>query len=499
MTSPTEEEEKDTTVGRDRASTRIKFIQHKTDAWVNFDVNIMEINTKDQTFGINAHINVFWHDKHFVDDVLRPHEVKQESWNKENQYIRNYNYDDFSSLFRNYRLPLNVHKLFENTVQEDSSPKEDFQIWINPQTKDLHIYIKFQGSLSEHLECDDFPFDAQFLNMQLVYDMRHYSFTADCPWYVYMKSPFPYHLPITVKKSSSITQWKLLSPWIDLSEHKILLPADESHDVVHNKNASPRDGSKNQMLQSQEDSNAVSPKIPFALIKLRVRRDPNYYLLYAVFPSVLIISSSFAVISVDPEDIGDRLEFITTLLLTVTAFQYAISAELPDSPMLTNVDKIILMGYLIECMFILYVSISATWIDHEDVVDKIELILPTILFVIWALCCFFFVIYPYYQYRNGVDWIAKANDEYEQFDVNHDRDDYVAEMQDGDLFRGTNDGGKVVGKKELKCYYVDERGPDPKTGRDVRFLQINQAANVEDIHPEAELLKKEVLRTQMFK
>eukprot|EP01084_Bolivina_argentea_P127403 225333_1 len=419
---------------------RQTFHQNKeSETWLNIRVDLTEIDTKSQTFSIYAFVNIFWIDAAFVDGVFN------EKCASNNKHIHSMSHDEFKNVFGSYRLPVNVTKLFENAVSTDIPAKDEWKIWINPQTKDLHIFLKWKGRLTEHLECEDFPFDAQYLNIKILLDTKHYNFVTKCPDFVYLASPFKYHLPITCTKFSSIVQWKMLSPWMDLRNKK-------------------------KYFRKQNNLKKQGPEFDYSLIKLRVQRKPYFYLLYTALPLTLIITSSFAVVSIPPDEIGDRLGFLVTLMLTIAAFQYAISTDLPESPTLTNVDKFILSGYGIACLFIIYVSISVKFTEYEES-DMIELVLPFILCVLWICCIVTFICCPFCKYKRGVDWIKMWDGEFREFDVQN-----VLSMQENDIFLGTNSsGGRICDEKEdLYCKYTDAW----MNGK--RYLQIERVQHKTD-------------------
>ena len=91
--------------------------------------------------------------------------------------------------------------------------------------------------------------------------------------------------------SSSITEYEMLSPWIDFSGEQPLS------------------------------------------IRLRVERQPGYYFGSIILPNFLIVVAAFAVfpIKIDDEEssVADRLSISVTLMLTAVAFKYVITEQLP--------------------------------------------------------------------------------------------------------------------------------------------------------------------------
>jgi len=189
------------------------------------------------------------------------------------------------------------------------------------------LYIHFHASCAERMELDQFPFDAQFLNMQLMYRTDDYFFLSECPEWLKKDDRhllFNTHRPIKLTVKDSLkSQWKIEEPWID-------------------------------MRQDRGDYN-----FPFSLIRLRVRREPAFYLFNGVLPLFLVIVCSFASFVMPVEEFLDgKLGYIITLLLTTAAFQYALSSDLPKSQESTMVDVYILYAYGILSFFTLEIAVA---------------------------------------------------------------------------------------------------------------------------------------------
>ena len=81
------------------------------------------------------------------------------------------------------------------------------------------LYFRFNAHCAEHMELHSFPFDAQFLNMQICYRVQDYYFSSQCPeWITYNEKyrQFQIHRPIKLTITASIkSQWQIEEPWID--------------------------------------------------------------------------------------------------------------------------------------------------------------------------------------------------------------------------------------------------------------------------------------------
>ena len=75
-----------------------------------------------------------------------------------------------------------------------------------------------------------------------------------------------------------------------------------------------------------------------ALIRIRIRRNPSYFVANIIFPFFVIVSSSFSLFANPPSEVSDRLGVSLTILLTFTAFQSIIADELPQTSEMLMID-----------------------------------------------------------------------------------------------------------------------------------------------------------------
>ena len=76
------------------------------------------------------------------------------------------------------------------------------------------LYFRFNASCNEHMELREFPFDAQFLNLQIMYRIDDYYFLSECPSWITKNDrhlQFKLHKPIklTVKDSIKVQPQKM--------------------------------------------------------------------------------------------------------------------------------------------------------------------------------------------------------------------------------------------------------------------------------------------------
>eukprot|EP01084_Bolivina_argentea_P021573 40087_1 len=264
-------------------------------AWLATEIHLTSINLRDQTFDIRAWINVFWKDNTLLEYLL---EHKKEEFHGAEKYV---NHRQFERICNNYSLPIKPHNPFLNMVER--SDEVNSRVWLDPANKCFHLTFCVTCTLSERFELNEFPFDAQFLNIKVPYTVNKYRFITEMPKWVFPQSRYGYHIPVKCCKHESVSQYELLSPWLDMR-------------VEHS------------FFNSNEKS-----QFKYSLIRLRVKRKSSYYLLYIMLPLFLIISTAFSIFALtDPEadSLGDQLGYLVTLLLSIAAYLYSISADLPE-------------------------------------------------------------------------------------------------------------------------------------------------------------------------
>ena len=75
-----------------------------------------------------------------------------------------------------------------------------------------------------------------------------------------------------------------------------------------------------------------------AVIRLRVRRDPWYYLLRITFVSVILSAVEACSFLIDVRDLGGRFGVSGTMLLSAVAFYFVTLEQLPKVAYLTRTD-----------------------------------------------------------------------------------------------------------------------------------------------------------------
>ena len=129
----------------------------------------------------------------------------------------------------------------------------------------------------------------------------------------------------------------------------------------------------------------LNPNVPYSLIRLRVSTNPWSIIVGILLPFFGIVLLSFITFFFDDESFGDRIAIPITLLLTFAAFQGAVKQYLPDTCNILYIDIYIIVSYFIQ-----FVIIAETWVIQNLSDDKEKsdtdyitgLILGILLFIV---------------------------------------------------------------------------------------------------------------------
>merc|ERR1712129_265436 len=230
-----------------------------------------------------------------------------------------------------------------------------------------------------------FPFDSQFLNLKLRWQFKHY---VILDWDMkgayhdkkalfdvitkrndaeYWEEPFQISLKETLED-----EFTMLQAWIDFRINKVQKLSNEhssSTRVLAKDNAGCR----------------------FALIRLRVERNPADFMANTIFPFFIIVACGFSVYGIDSQAIGERLSVSVTILLTFAAFQSVTAEQTPRSSAILLIDYYIGFAYLLQ--FMLIAGTFLTGLDAAEDYDMVffDNLLGSVLAVFWILFSFFYM------------------------------------------------------------------------------------------------------------
>lgn len=211
-------------------------------------------------------------------------------------------------------LPVDDGHLFENGRRNTSFHTHDDHLTYDPETKLVSWTLEVMATLSEVFELNEFPFDRQFLTV-IMKIRPEWKLLAEQPSWVPDKLPGIFG----GRMSSGLLSYDMNTPLINFDD----------------------------------------PEAPHAI--MRVERIVAYYLPNMILPVFLIVGLTVTAFSID--GLSDRMQLVPTLLLTLIAFKYSLSADLPVTPYLTFIDKYILFSYAVM-MIIVVENVARHFVDE---------------------------------------------------------------------------------------------------------------------------------------
>ncbi|MGK7938265.1 MAG: hypothetical protein AB4206_21075 [Xenococcaceae cyanobacterium] len=99
-----------------------------------------------------------------------------------------------------------------------------------------------------------------------------------------------------------------------------------------------------QITQTQE----IRSEVPFSkfLMQIKLIRRPGFYLWKVIIPLIILVIISWSVFWMAEESLADRISFSLTGILTVVAYQFLISENLPNISYLTLMDAILSLSFV---------------------------------------------------------------------------------------------------------------------------------------------------------
>ena len=347
--------------------------------WMNFEMLLLDISVHDEKFEVIAWFDVMW-----KEDGNSDLEALFKNTTRRNDSFR----IDYTSLSDDIRCLLPFRRNFllnavdldfydcfikklDHRHQSGSASSGSGSIFVE--------HFAFKATINERFELDEFPFDAQFLNLKIRINSDRFYLCSHCPRWLSSRSVTDgesassskrslFHLNIT---DSIEAVWHLESPVIDFRAQK------------------------------------GRYRIPFHLIRLRVVRNPSFYIMNGVLPLFLVVSCSFAQVAIKEEDAADKLEFVVTILLTVAAFQFAFSSDLPQTSETTHIDVYIICAYLILSSMVAHIALCPL---HET-------LFLTLCAMLWLGASLFFV-WKWKRKTTPQDWRLRSIKEFEEWDLN---------------------------------------------------------------------------------
>lgn len=123
-------------------------------------------------------------------------------------------------------------------------------------------------------------------------------------------------------------------------------------------------------------------------------RNPQYYVRKVMVPLLLIVLMSFAVFWINPERFGPQIGLAATSMLTLIAFQFALTSVLPKLSYFTLMDQLILGSTLLVFGSLVQATATTVLVDRGKPELAMQLdhicgwLFPILLIVIWGSILF---------------------------------------------------------------------------------------------------------------
>merc|ERR1712032_884758 len=132
-------------------------------------------------------------------------------------------------------------------------------------------------------------------------------------------------------------------------------------------------------------------------VKLRFERKPQYYISNIFLVTCGILVASLLPLGMEPQEIGDRMSVYASGMLTLVAFKYGVSEQLPSVPYST-VSDVFLMAQIATLVFAMAEALLGYKLEkHEilsvDTVTLIDNILLAVLGLLWTLRLAYVAVY----------------------------------------------------------------------------------------------------------
>jgi len=110
---------------------------------------------------------------------------------------------------------------------------------------------------------------------------------------------------------------------------------------------------------------ASIPPVPGFSFQVEAERESGHYLLKVIFPLVVIVMMSWTVFWVPPPQIAVQFGFAATAILSVIAYRFAFTGQLPPVPYSTRLDVFLNGAFVLAFLALVEVIVTARWIYRD--------------------------------------------------------------------------------------------------------------------------------------
>jgi len=262
-------------------------------------LNLTDIDEVGERFHINAYLFMGWHDPR-LKYVQTPQQPAV------NRYAKG--------------------EIWSPTVEVINAvdPRQSFDTKLRTNPDGVVSYTeRFSVAVTSRFALRSFPFDSQTLNLVIrpyIGERKEFSLVAD---------PRHTRMVVEFKSYSSLASWDVRA--LD----------------VQTATAQAADGSS----------------VSEARFQLSLKRKSAFYVYKVIVPLLLMVSLSWAVFWIEPGDLATQVQIAVTTVLTIIAFAFAISANLPRVPYLTFIDAFFLTCYIF--VFVAIIELMSVHLSHR--------------------------------------------------------------------------------------------------------------------------------------
>ena len=150
-----------------------------------------------------------------------------------------------------------------------------------------------------------------------------------------------------------------------------------------------------EFMETDRKESISNKKYSQVIFRIKLKRNSRYYMNKIILP--LVIISYLPIISCTTmkpiEHIGDRLQYLLAVLLSIIIFQMDISNKVPKIPYYTLIDIYISFTFIWTFIFIIITAIS-----FKNKLYNIEKKIGLILYnIVWFIIHIIFIIICYYK------------------------------------------------------------------------------------------------------
>lgn len=260
--------------------------------------------------------------------------------------------------------------------------------------------MTIKASFSEKMELQGFPFDIQPLHIKLTSTRK---------------------LETVVLSFEDQRPCSLSSNALESQEFRLHSPRLVSYDMGWNDDDEP--------LISLKSSSSSGRRYSRAYIVFTVTRKPQYYL-WNFYLVLFILGSLTLTIFLEDHSSSNRTSNVLTLLLSLIAFRFVMSQNLPIISYLTILDTYNLITLTMTALLVVYSSVfrfhSIYDIMNDELGQQIDNVVGLVFTVLWATANLHFLLYTSQKNLKRTQKVATINHHFSMYrnhflgdDVNH--------------------------------------------------------------------------------